>query len=291
MLTNDVAQQIVNEIIEKLGRNINIMNNQGIIIASGDLQRIGAVHEGALKALESGETFTIYEDNYKGSKPGINMPILFNSEHVGVVGITGDPDELAEFGALVVTMTELMLHRVAFLDESEWRERLRGFLLDECLKRDPDLQKVIHKTKPLNMVWEGPFQITVFQVKEPKTVIESNLNVYRKIAEVLTGEDSLYDFIDDEHFVILKAKASHDSGFLESLKNHFQTVYNEVRFGTDDIYFELYETRERYERVLRALSLIEEQVIHTSKMSTVLLLDTTNLDERKTVFTNGSQAF
>lgn len=48
MLTREIAQTIVLETSLRLNRNINIMDEKGIIIASGDPSRIDNIHEGAL---------------------------------------------------------------------------------------------------------------------------------------------------------------------------------------------------------------------------------------------------
>lgn len=282
MLTTDVAQHIAGVIIEKLGRNINIMNNQGVIIASGDFKRIGTVHEGALKVLETGQAFSVHGDEYEGSKPGINLPISFNGEQEGVVGITGEPKDIMEFGAIVVTMTELMLQRVAFLDESEWKERLKGFLLDECLKEEPDVHKVIHKAKLLEISFRPPFELMVLNVRKPRDNNGGNWGFYREIPDILKGQDLLYDFVDDEHFVILKANAQETAEAEEMLVKHFQSFYDEVRLGLEDTYQHLSETKERYERIVNALSLGSGQIIHTTDITSLLLLNTTALEERKT---------
>ncbi len=59
-----------------------------------DESRLHTVHEGAVEVLKSGETLTIYPDQgeaWKGSEPGINLPIVFHENIIGVIGVTGDP--------------------------------------------------------------------------------------------------------------------------------------------------------------------------------------------------------
>jgi len=52
LLNKDIAQKLVNNIMENLGHNINIMNDDGIIIASGSPDRIGTYHQVAAKVIE-----------------------------------------------------------------------------------------------------------------------------------------------------------------------------------------------------------------------------------------------
>src|SRR4051812_44880098 len=112
MLNRDLAGIIVQETMRRLHRNINMMDVEGRIIASGDSKRLGERHEGALEAIRTGKPLIINEGNqvqWKGSQCGINLPILFRNEIVGAIGITGQPEEVAEFGEIVKMTTELML--------------------------------------------------------------------------------------------------------------------------------------------------------------------------------------
>lgn len=51
MLNRELAQNIVNKMMEVIPYNVNIMNHKGVIIGSGDSNRIGMIHNGALEAL------------------------------------------------------------------------------------------------------------------------------------------------------------------------------------------------------------------------------------------------
>lgn len=52
MLSKDLAQTIVGRTMAILGKNINIMGTDGVILASGDSSRVGTFHEGALNAVK-----------------------------------------------------------------------------------------------------------------------------------------------------------------------------------------------------------------------------------------------
>lgn len=106
-LTESVAQRIVDRAMTIINRNVNVMDRTGIIIGSGDSQRLHHVHEGALRVLEYGQAYEIgncHVKTLKGVQPGINLPIRFRGEIVGVVGVTGAPKEVAQFADLVVML-------------------------------------------------------------------------------------------------------------------------------------------------------------------------------------------
>ena len=52
ILTEEMATLIVKETAKRTKTNINIMNFNGIIIASFDKSRIGTLHEGAIEVLK-----------------------------------------------------------------------------------------------------------------------------------------------------------------------------------------------------------------------------------------------
>lgn len=70
-LSKAIAPKIVLEMMNVIPYNINVMDENGIIICSGDNERIGNIHEGAKKAIDSKHIIEVYEDNEK-MKPGVN---------------------------------------------------------------------------------------------------------------------------------------------------------------------------------------------------------------------------
>ncbi|MFI6519632.1 CdaR family transcriptional regulator [Spirillospora sp. NPDC050679] len=128
MLTAADAQAIVDEIMQRLGRNVNIMDEHGTIIASGDRDRVGAVHDGARRVLAAGEPLAVtgaQARRMRGTRAGVNLPIRIGEELAGVVGVTGEPREIGDLAAAVVLMTELLIAQRALRGEAEWRQRTR----------------------------------------------------------------------------------------------------------------------------------------------------------------------
>lgn len=121
-LSKAIAQRIVLEMMNVIPYNINVMDENGIIIGSGDNERIGNIHEGAKRAIDSKHIIEIYEDNEK-MKPGVNEPIIFNNEIIGVIGITGYPDEVIRFSKLVRVTAVLLIEQI-IIDEDMHNKRL-----------------------------------------------------------------------------------------------------------------------------------------------------------------------
>jgi carbohydrate diacid regulator len=125
-LNRSLAQKIVENTVHVLGRNINIMNHQGIIIGSGDLNRIDTFHEIAYEVIRTEAPFIIKReeiDKFKGVKEGINLPIIFHDSIIGVVGITGRIEEVSGYGQIVKNMVELILEQEFLRQEIELNNR------------------------------------------------------------------------------------------------------------------------------------------------------------------------
>ncbi len=136
LLNKELAQEIVDRTMGIIGKNINIMDNQGVIIGSGDPKRIDDVHEGAVIVIKQGTGFEITEEEairLHGVRPGLNLPIFFDGKIMGVIGITGSPDEIRSFGELVRMAAELSLQQAVLMNEIQWDERLKEELVSQII--------------------------------------------------------------------------------------------------------------------------------------------------------------
>lgn len=136
LLNKQLAQEIVDRTMGIIGKNINIMDNQGVIIGSGDKKRIDDIHDGAVIVIKQGTGFEITEDEalrLHGVKPGINLPIYFDGKIIGVIGITGSPDEIRNFGELVRMAAELSLQQAVLMNEIQWDQRLKEELVSQII--------------------------------------------------------------------------------------------------------------------------------------------------------------
>ncbi|GKU77543.1 sugar diacid recognition domain-containing protein [Paenibacillus sp. L3-i20] len=135
-ITRKIADLIVNKTKELTQLNMNVMDKHGIIISSSDPVRIGMLHEAAAEVVRRGEELTVTEaqaGRWAGSKPGINMPIYFHTEVVGVIGITGHETEVVPFGRAVRMMTELLLQQSYLSEQVEMKERSKMYLVQELI--------------------------------------------------------------------------------------------------------------------------------------------------------------
>lgn len=120
-LSKKIAQKIVNEMMKTIPYNINIMNKDGVIIGSGQIDRIGNIHEGAKKAIDKKYTNEVFNEE-EGMKQGVNEPIIINDNVIGVIGITGDLEEVRKFSKLVSATAILLIEQAKANEEIQNRE-------------------------------------------------------------------------------------------------------------------------------------------------------------------------
>lgn len=135
VLSAKQMQSIADEIGETINRNVNIMNEEGYIIASTDASRIGMLHKGAKKIIEEKLDVEIIsrEDSDLETRAGVNYPLMVNGQLAGVVGITGDYEEIGTLGKVIRKMTEILIMDRYRNSQKRIRENLRKNMAIEWL--------------------------------------------------------------------------------------------------------------------------------------------------------------
>lgn len=131
-----LAQEIANKVMKVIPYNVNIMDEVGLIIGSGEEERINTYHQGAISAIDHGTIINIY-DSEGGTKPGVNIPIHFKNKIIGVIGISGDPDIVGPFAELVRVTAELLINQEFLYKERRIKEQMKEeFLYQWVLRED-----------------------------------------------------------------------------------------------------------------------------------------------------------
>ncbi|VDN47552.1 conserved protein of unknown function [Petrocella atlantisensis] len=136
LIHGDMLQKLVNKIIKDIGYNINIIDTDGIIIASGSVDRIGKFHKIGKQAadIKSRIDFKEEEDNvYNDVKSGINLPFYYKDSLIGIIGITGNPTELNDLANIVKSMIELMYEQELLKQKMYYRQNNKIFFINELL--------------------------------------------------------------------------------------------------------------------------------------------------------------
>lgn len=136
-----IARKLLKEIMDNINYevNINIMNEYGEIIASGDEKRIGKIHLGALDVIrnaKSMEYFDYIDNDTESSKPGVNIPLFINNEIIGVVGVTGNPKEIKLIANMVKMLTEILIRREIDIDKQILKQTTLNNYIYKIISKD-----------------------------------------------------------------------------------------------------------------------------------------------------------
>src|SRR5699024_7195686 len=203
VLTEEMASFIVKETAKRTSSNINIMDYNGVIIASFDQKRVGIIHEGARQVLKQKETVVITQEDsvcLKGTQAGVNLPIIFQDNIVGVIGITGNPDQLMHVADLVKMSTELLLYQNYFTYELEGQIRTQELLIEELLKSEASKSFIQYLIKHLNMNLLTFKKCVIIDIE--KQMFSRN-SIVRSLTRSIDGRSFTIAFTNYNRIVIL----------------------------------------------------------------------------------------
>ena len=187
IISGELAQHIANKIIPIVRQNINIMDNTGMIIGSGQPHRLHTFHQGAKEVLATGVIIEIYPEHlerYPGSLPGINWPIVLGQQTIGVVGISGHPDTVRQAAELATVVIELILEyevlKEEFRSQSQLHEQfIVSILSEQAYANSPQIA--------------ARADLLHFNLSLPRLVAVTNIQPIFEIA--YTSFDGLHDLV------------------------------------------------------------------------------------------------
>ncbi|HWL26577.1 MAG TPA: sugar diacid recognition domain-containing protein [Ureibacillus sp.] len=203
MLSIKLAEEIVHQTMMRLHHNINVISTDGVILASGDKERIDSIHEGAIEVAKTGNSLLIDEilsKEFRNCKPGVNLPIRYHEKIIGVIGITGNPYELQEIANLVQLTTEMIVHQVLTESKSEWQRKNGDFIFKALIDKAPIDRSFMERIEKLPFPLLGPFQILL--IKQINDTPSNKLALH--LENILYKQSALFGHIQlNEYYLLL----------------------------------------------------------------------------------------
>lgn len=268
-LTQELAQEIVERTMNVLGKNINIMDCNGIIIGSGNKERINTFHEGAAKVLETGEKLIVTEEEAKalrGVKTGINLPIKFNNRIIGVVGITGNLSEVESYGEIVKNLVELMLSHNFLQKEIELENKAIENFYQQLIGNDINNREQLYdRAKLFNIDNTLYRKVMVIQISPFDNMkINSEIENFNMLFNLDNTRDIF--FIRGTSLVFIKSlkkkELKEQSSIIEKIArvilDRFESIFNSVAIGIGQTIQELDKLYLSYEGAKHALKVGEK---------------------------------
>lgn len=169
-LNDHTAKEIIKEISPFIPYDLNIMDGQGLILASTNMNRVGTQHEGARILIESGEKQLTVENDftYAGCKTGVNLPIYYAGLVIGVVGITGNPEETIKYGQIIQKMTEMIVYENFDASQKLLRENTDFLYMNDLIHGnfENSLFNLEEWMNQSGIRRQGPFTVSILSLKE-----------------------------------------------------------------------------------------------------------------------------
>lgn len=304
-ITHEYAQSIVEKTKNLLGKNINIMNSLGIIVGSKDKSRIDTFHEGAAEVIKTGKEIEItceQADKLEGVKPGVNLPIYLNDRIVGVVGITGDPDEVRPYGQLLKISVEAMLTQLYLSEQLRMEKNANELYVHDIINGNfEDTNVFLTKGEVLGYDMSLPrlalnIKVNNLVIKEKSKGLYDNqeLTAQEKREKIL---DCIKKVFDNPQHMISHNGSNYYIVFFAPQKIHVETVKQQIKeiadklskklekysvkfcIGVGSYYPGLAGLRKSYKEAVKAIQIVERkspgqlpQIIFAQDLSLEMML-------------------
>ena len=238
-IDSEIAQYLINKIIDNTNYkiNINIINEYGEIIASGDSKRVGKTHAGALEVIEKRMSlpyFDFIDNDTESSKPGINMPLFFNGEVIGVVGVTGNPEEINIIANMVKMTTEILMEKEIDIDKKIFKQTtLNNYIYKIISKENRNYLNLIN-------IWAEKNKY-LFNIERAVCMIKfernENWDMYKTTEYIINKmqylkyfyKQDIVSYLGNEQFIIIKSFSDKERIDKKSLlKKFFVSLQKEI---------------------------------------------------------------
>jgi carbohydrate diacid regulator len=253
-LSKELAQSIVEKTMNVVDYNINIMNENGVIIASGNKERIGTIHEGSIIALQRKSEFNVNENESKklhGVHQGINIVIEFRNKIVGVIGITGKPKEVLGYAKLIKMTAEMMIEQEHVMKELEWNNRIKEEMILALIYNKPDSVILLDEyIKKFKLQYNCQMNVFIIELNTEDSSASKDLDVSSRIINMLEGtfKGSISAVVNSKTIVLLHKclrNNNKNEEYIEKVKKLNEKIKSEIgidtKIATGKIYDKLLE--------------------------------------------------
>lgn len=258
-ISEKYLQNILCEMKEIVDQDLIFMNADGIIKASTVTSRIGNVHYGGKKVVETGRDLMIYSDHeYIGAKKGINMPVRLDETIIGVIGITGNSDEVIKYVKIIKRLTEIFIKDGYAKDVENSEIKKDRMILESLLFSEIDIdQNYITRYESLFGIKNKiPRFIIVSTIIGNESKIVRNIDeVFRIFRAALRGSRAIISLTGNNIIMILESDSTVccDAIIVKVKKEVKKKTNLNMRFGIGDKQTEISRLRISYLKAMDAL--------------------------------------
>ncbi|MBZ2174309.1 helix-turn-helix domain-containing protein [Schnuerera sp. xch1] len=280
-ISENYLQCILYEMREIVEQDLIFMNPKGKIIASTVPSRLGNFHYGGRKVAKTGKDLVINSDaEYKGAKKGINMPVKLNDAIIGVIGITGDSEEVKKYVKIIRRLTEILVKEGYIKDLENNKIEKDRILVDSLILNENILDKnyVIKYENLFGIKNHVPRIVIVSTIAGHENKRLLNKEKVFRLFRTIQNDNTIISLLGNNIVMIVKttnkAQIEH---MIENIRNIVKQKTNlHLKFGIGDIQKELSNLKESYIKANDALKwsllVTKREVAYYDEMDFEILL-------------------
>lgn len=203
-LSQRTAQTIVDTIKDVCGFDINYIHPDGTIFASTNPLRINTYHEIGRQVALTRETIEITDHTYEGTSPGVNIPFYYQGDLIAVIGISGQPDDVRQYGILAQKVTTLILKELDLGSIRYQKQAQRHYLINAIIGEETlDEAMMEHELNDFPLHAEDDIRTIIFHLKSRD--IHTNLSsIEEAVTQWLrTLQTPMYTFNFPNDYILL----------------------------------------------------------------------------------------
>ena len=253
-LDHALAQDIVDRAMAILPFNVNVMDSQGLILGSGEAERVNTRHEGAQLVLANGRTVELDAQAagcLKNVQPGVNLPLLLDQRLIGVLGITGEPETVRIYAQLVCMTAEMLVAQRHLQAEQQWRRQRCDDVLGMLLGAEEIAPRLLDEARQLGLKPQLPRAPWLLEVGsgQPLEALSDwlcsryldswcistapGVLLWCRPAQVVLDEPRLLEKLHSQGWPVLRLASADPAPDVDSLRRHCRQVHDLLTYGRD----------------------------------------------------------
>lgn len=257
-ITSELGNKVIERVAEYIDLDINIMNLTGKIVASTNPVRINQIHSGAIEVIQSNQEIIIDETNmidYPNTKPGVNLPINHQGKLRGIVGVSGNPNDIIQITGLIRASVEIVIEQIYLERRAGYKEIRWNYWLRELLHPSGFNKKLLEE--------EAKYSLNIDTEQEWKVIVLTGRFIHQSLEGIKQEVTNrrieflfILPFLDHEIVIALP------TGFerLDDLLNHlFVLSKHNIKIGVGDKASGINGIRESYLQAKQALTFADKE--------------------------------
>ncbi|STN52215.1 carbohydrate diacid regulator [Escherichia coli] len=141
-----------------------------------------------------------------GVRQGINLPLRLEGEIVGVIGLTGEPENLRKYGELVCMTAEMMLEQSRLMHLLAQDSRLREELVMNLIQAEENTPALTEWAQRLGIDLNQPRVVAIVEVDSGQLGVDSAMAELQQLQNALTTPErnNLVAIVSLTEMVVLK---------------------------------------------------------------------------------------